>query len=219
MNSLIASQSIDSNELFGWSQQTWDFLDQWGILLGGFASLIAIVAFFLGMMAFFNWEKVRRYFTKNRFPNVQDTGDDEVNWQGMLFTVSHEQTPLWVIDRCKPASISLLATQKSRAATEKIRAHAKQQGLTVLDPIYLENPDNPAEVKRETKHLLQRMQAEGVHRIAVDITGGKTPMSVGAFMAAEEALIATVYVSTTFDEKLKKPMMRTAKLTTLSDPQ
>ncbi|CAA6820306.1 MAG: Unknown protein [uncultured Thiotrichaceae bacterium] len=219
MNKLSSNNTIDSNELFGWSKQTWDFLDQWGILLGGFASLIAIVAFFLGMIALFKWERLRRHFTKNRFPNVQDTSDDHANWQGMLFTVSHEQTPLWVIDSCKPAYISLLATQKSRGATEKIMAHAEQQGLTVFDPIYIENPDNPAEVKRETKHLLQRMQAEGVERVAVDITGGKTPMSLGAFMAAEETLATTLYVSTKFDEQLKKPDMRTASLTTISDPQ
>ena len=39
--------------------------------------------------------------------------------------------------------------------------------------------------------------------IAVDVTGGKTPMSLGAFMAAEEFAVQTIYITSEFDPSLK----------------
>jgi hypothetical protein len=58
------------------------------------------------------------------------------------------------------------------------------------------------------------MRAEGVRNVAVDVTGGKVPMSLGAFMAAEEAALDSLYVTTAWRDG--KPDASTAKLTRIS---
>jgi len=50
----------------------------------------------------------------------------------------------------------------------------------------------------------------------VDVTGGKLPMSLGAFMAAEESGADTLYVASEFDPQLKRPDMRTARIRRIS---
>jgi hypothetical protein len=60
------------------------------------------------------------------------------------------------------------------------------------------------------------LQKNGCKNIAVDITGGKVTMSLGAFMAAEEAGVQTIYISTEFDVALKAPRMDTAKIISIS---
>jgi hypothetical protein len=48
--------------------------------------------------------------------------------------------------------------------------------------------------------MIDEAKAEGVKQIAVDITGGKTPMSIGMFLAAEEEKIDSLYVSAKYDK-------------------
>lgn len=56
----------------------------------------------------------------------------------------------------------------------------------------------------------------GCANIAVNVTGGNVLMSLGAFMAAEEAGKDSLYISADFELRLKKPDMRTARITVMS---
>ncbi|RMD85019.1 MAG: TIGR02710 family CRISPR-associated protein, partial [Candidatus Dadabacteria bacterium] len=53
---------------------------------------------------------------------------------------------------------------------------------------------------------------------AVDVTGGKVPMSLGAFMAAEEAGTPSIYVTAEYDARLQRPRAETARVVRLSTP-
>lgn len=202
--------------LFNWSANTWDVLDQLGILAGLVVSIFSLILTLVALFAYFNKERIKNWLTQNRFPHIGEMTDDETQWDGIVFSISHAATPKWVIESRKPTVIGLLATQQSKASAEEIRQSALAQGVKVLDMIYIDNPDDIKEVQQETLHLINRLQQQSCEHIAVDITGGKTPMSLGAFIAAEEARVTSLYVSSEFDAKLKQVDMRTTKLITVS---
>jgi hypothetical protein len=201
--------------LFNLSDSTWALIDQIGILLGILTSLIPL----LGLLwAVFNKERIKRWITRNRFPNVGELTDEELQWDGLIFTVSHAETPLWVIETRLPKTIAMLATEQSQQAAEHIKKIAKQRGIKVLEPVIIKDPDNVKECRWATDRLIVQLK-QSCHAVAVDITGGKTPMSLGAFMAAEEMQIASLYVSSKFDKQLNQVNMRSAKLVTVSGGQ
>ncbi len=203
---------MSPNNLFHWQDSTWLLLDQWGILLGLILSLLNIAML---IFAIVKRESLRRWFMKNHFPHVG--GDDtDLDWQALLFTVSHIDVPKWMIDKIQPKLVALVASQASYDNAKKIQQYAIQKGIEVLPIREVDDIDNPAETMDEVKLLLKRIKEKELKRCAVDITGGKVPMSMGAFMAAEEMQLDTLYVTTKFDAKLKKPDMTTAKIITIS---
>ena len=194
-----------NTNLFGWSDAVWQLLDQMGILVGDFLMLLTIVGFF-------NLNSIRNWLTRNRFPSIGGNLE-HARWQGLVFTVSRAEVPFWVMDQVQPRVIGLLTTVDSRVAGENIRQQAERQGITIMIET-LNDPDDPSEAKRKTKDLLQTLREQGITDIAVDITGGKTPMSVGAFMAAEEFGCDSIYV--TADYKEGKPDTNTARIKAIS---
>jgi len=179
-------------QLFGLSEQTWLYLDQFGILFGDLMLLVAIPG---GLLAFFKRDAIRRWLWRNRFPKVGDLDGSQKDWDALLFTVSNPILPEWVIDCVEPDTVALLATSRSMEAARTIMTYAAERGINVLPIELLSDPDNPAETRRRCKILLDELRSAGAERIAVDITGGKTPMSVGAFMAAEERGATSLYVT------------------------
>ncbi|WP_374088510.1 hypothetical protein [Methylomicrobium lacus] len=187
-----------TQNLFGWSDQAWQTLDQFGILFGDLMLLISIGGLVYGL---YKRNDIRQWLTRNRFPSIG--GRPELSrWQGLIFTVSRANVPAWVIDQIQPEAVGLLLTDSSQGEGEQIKAQARQIGAKVVIR-HIDNPDDPAEVKQKTAEIVREMQESGISPIAVDVTGGKTPMSLGAFMAAEEASIDTLYVTAAYkDNKL-----------------
>ena len=198
-----------STNLFGWSDEVWQTFDQLGIIAGDAIMLITIVVASYG---FIKRNDLRSWLTRNRFPSIGGNLE-HARWQGLVFTVSRAEVPFWVIEQVQPSGIGLLVTEASRAEGEKIRQRAQQSGISVSMET-LNDPDDPAEAKRKTQDLLHRLQDQGLNEIAVDITGGKTPMSLGAFMAAEESGSDSIYVTTA--HKDNKPDMTTAQIKAIS---
>ncbi len=205
-----------TSDLFGMSEETWLLLDRLGILAGNLTFLFALGG---GLWGFFKRESIRRWFALNRFPNVGAELSGERQWDALAFTVSHKELPLWVIEACRPAHVGLIASELSQAAAQEIASAARQRGIQVQGPVYLENPDDPAEALAKTRLILSRLREAGAESIAVDITGGKTPMSLGAFMAAEEMGVSSLYVASRYDAALMKPDMRSAKIHCISKPE
>ena len=205
-----------TTNLFGWSDELWLLLDRLGILAGNLMFLFTLSA---GVWGFLKRESIRRWFTLNRFPNVGAELGHGQHRDAIAFTVSQAALPLWVIEASRPAHIGLIATEGSRKAAEEIDRQARQKGIRVHGPVYLENPDDPAEALAQTRLILSRLREAGAHNIAVDITGGKTPMSLGAFMAAEEMGVSSLYVASRYDATLRKPDMSTAKIHCISKPE
>ena len=95
---------------------------------------------------------------------------------------------------------------------------ARNLSIEAAFPVQAVDPDDPTQSRQAAAALLAMMQRAGHEKLAVDITGGKTPMSLGAFMAAEEAGAASLYVASGFDVNLRKPDMRTARVRVISLP-
>lgn len=197
-----------NQNLFGWSDQLWLRLDHFGILFGDIMLLISFVGLVYGIC---QRNTLRNWLSRNRFPGIG--GCPDFDWQGLVFTVSRANVPLWVIEHVSPKAIGLLTTSASQDEGDIIRDDAEQRGIEVITRM-IENPDDPAEVKQKARELLRQMQENNINPIAVDITGGKTPMSVGAFMAAEEMGVDSIYVTTQMENK--NINMQTAKIIAIS---
>lgn len=202
-----------NGQLFGWSESTWLWLDQGGIIAGDVMITLTMVG---GIWAWMSRESIHRWFRTNRFPSVGGLTDEPAQWDALIFTVSRPEVPEWVIQQTSPKAIGLLATHQSMQMAHELAAETRKIGITLTGPKRLDDANDPAEARDEIAHLILRLRGMGHQRIAVDITGGKTPMSIGAFMAAEEAGCDTIYVSSEFDSRLRKPDMGTAKICRIS---
>jgi hypothetical protein len=202
------------NNLFDWSDETWLTLDQIGILVGDVVLAITVAAAVVGYL---NRDRLRRWLTPNRFPAVGADMQGR-HWNGIVFTVSKPEVPRWVIDQLKPRCIGLVATPQSMKAAEEVMAYARDSGIEVLPLRQLDDPNDPSESKEKTGELLTTLARTGHTPLAVEITGGKTPMSLGAFMAAEERRADTLYVSVGYDQALNRLDLRSASLQCISMP-
>ncbi len=205
--------SEELRQLFNWSEQTWLYLDQAGILGGDIMLGLSIVG---GAWAWMRRERIRRWFTRNRFPSVGGDAEPEQKWDALVFTVSRPEVPQWVFETLKPAHVAFVASEHSRAAADALAAAAKTQGIDPLPIRLVADPDDPAQSRREVANLLEQLRELGAEAPAVDLTGGKVPMSLGAFMAAEEQQAASLYV--TCDYAAGKPRMDTARILRISQP-
>lgn len=187
----MMSNSIE--QLF--TEDTWLLLDHIGILLGNILMLGSIIG---GTIGIIKRNDLRLWLSRNQFPSIG--GDlNHTRWQGLVFTVSRDDVPQWVIQQVRPRAIGLLTTTTSQDKGTQIQQTAEAQGIIVLKE-NLNNPDDPAECKRKTAQLIQDLHERQYATVAVDITGGKLPMSLGAFMAAEENGCATLYVSCAYPQ-------------------
>lgn len=187
----------------------WLWLDRAGIVLG-----VVMGVTWLGglILAAFRPEVLRRWFSRNRFPRIGGTQVEDVD--ALVFTVSKPEVPAWVMTQLRLKAVGFIATEQSRDAAGELRRTAERQGVRALEPVCLADPDNPAESRDRTAALLVELADYG--RLAVDVTGGKTPMSLGAFMAAEECGARTLYVTCEYPQG--KPDMRTAAIACISRP-
>lgn len=202
------------DQLFGLSEQAWLSIDQVATLLGMLTSILAPAALLLGAL---NRDRLRAWLTRNRFPQVGQHPAPDARWDAIVFTVSRREVPCWVLETLKPKLIGLVVTAASRAAGEEIAKSAEDLGIHVLPLEEMADPDDPAEAQIKTRRLLEDVAARGMERVGVDVTGGKVPMSLGAFMAAEEALADTLYVTVEYDKST--PRMNTAKVLPIRQPR
>lgn len=204
-----------SHNLFGWSDGVWQTLDQFGILLGDFMLTSTLI---LGIVGFMRRNDIRRWLTRNRFPEVGGTPEN-THWEGLVFTVSKTETPRWVLEKVRPKHAAFVASRESFPVAEELAQFARGLGIEVHGPLSIADPNEPAESRQATSLLLSALKSAGCTSVAVDVTGGKVPMSLGAFMAAEETGAASLYVAADFGAGLKQPDMRTARLLCVSRPR
>ncbi len=205
-----------NTNLFGWSDLFWQRLDQLSTLFGFITSLLTIAGVILAIV---KREKIRRWLAGNRFPNTGGELPSSMSCDGLVFTVSKSELPIWVLDMqtVKPRVVCLIATRQSRDAADSIERRAKELGIEDVRIYLVNNPDDPNESRRVIQQALDYMHTQGLVSIAVDVTGGKTPMSLGAFMAAEESRCTTLYVTADYAEG--KPIPATARIIALSRHQ
>ncbi len=204
-----------SGNLFGWSDGLWQTLDQLGILL---SDLMITASLILAVVGWLRRNDLRRWLARNRFPEVGGIPEN-AHWEGLVFTVSKTETPRWVLEKVRPKRAAFVASRESYPAAQELAQFARGLGIEVHGPLSIADPNEPAESRQATSILLSQLKGAGCASLAVDVTGGKVPMSLGAFMAAEETGAASLYVAAEFDAGLKQPDMRTARLLCVSRPQ
>jgi hypothetical protein len=198
----------DNGQLFGWSESTWLWLDQIGILVGDSLMLVTI---FTAIWAWFRWDRIRLWFSTNYFSGV-GSEVKKSRWDALVHLVSNSEVPCWLNMQLKPKAISLLATEQSRSVARIIADDAERLGISVLGVQYIDDPDDPADSRRMAAVVIDKLRENDFDRIAIDLTGGRKPMSLGAFMAAEEAGCDSIYVAAQYDNKLRKPSLASARI-------
>jgi hypothetical protein len=205
-----------SGNLFGWGEPVWHAIDQIGMLFG----LAMGLTWFGGLLfAVLRPDTLKRWLFRNRFPNVGANLTEGERWEGVIFTVSKPELPIQVIRQLRPGHIGLIVSEQSRGSANAILREAQALNIRSHGVLQVSDPDDPAETREMARALLHRLRGAGVEACAVDITGGKMPMSLGAFMAAEETGISTLYLASRYDDKLQKPDSQTSRIHCLSRPE
>lgn len=89
----------------------------------------------------------------------------------------------------------------------------------IVTPMFLggatQNADSirPPSVKVDA--AIRWLKTEGYERVAADLTGGKVAMTIGGFIACEEAGCDSLYVACENDDK-GRPLKKTARIVALS---
>lgn len=198
---------------FGLTDATWLILDRFSMLLGLVTGIITLLALFIG---YFNRERLRRWLSRNRFPAIGGSLAENTRYDGLVFTISKPETPVWVLGQIKPRAVVFVASEQSRGVADALKAAAADVANALV--VTIGTADDPGDTRLAVRQAIERLNTLGCMSIAVDVTGGKVPMSLGAFMAAEEAGVDSLYVSAGYDQTLNKPDMRTAKIIVVSRP-
>lgn len=203
----------DNGQLFGWSETWWLLLDQMGILVGDVLMVVSIVMAFLG---FVKRDAIRRWLRRNAFPEVGGEGIPR-DRDSLILTFSREELPRWVVHQLRPKWVGLVPSQDTRDAAERLAKNLEANGFRVrLHTV--DDPDDPGLTQIAVRELIHKARAEGYTQSAVDITGGKVPMSLGAFMAAEEAGVPTFYVTSRYDKEKRRVRPGSQRIINVSTP-
>ncbi len=186
--------------------------DNAGIIMG-FVGMCLTAA--MGLWVWKEKEEVRNFFL-NSPPDLKNFTDIEVDKvQAMIIPVSRKEQPEWILYHLKPNRVKFLYTPKSHAVARELyeKFNSDVIGRKIdevpevrkdnvgreITPGWIKNAFDPEEVYNEVLAMLDQLISDGYSKdnIFVDTTGGTVPMSIGAFMAAEEMGVSTVYVVAT----------------------
>jgi hypothetical protein len=183
-------------------------LDNAGIVLG--YSVTSLTAG-IGIYAYLKRRYIKQWFRRTEFHSAGQPFDvpaEKVD--AVVIPVSRREQPEWILRFLKPRQVALLYTQVSRETTIDLLQDfqtACQFSPNVLGirqgEHMIRNPDDPVETKKIAKFFINRFKETfPADRIFVDTTGGKVPMSIGAFQAAEEENVSSIYiVGTVWDSR------------------
>lgn len=205
-----------SQDIFHWlvaDNLFWLLLDRVLMLVAVVAAVVAL-AFWRKLIG-----KFRRLLIGNRFAGVGGELDG-IRFDALIFTVSKVDLPIMAIDALKPKMVGLLHSNDTYDEAKAISEKCRKLGINTFTKA-TENADDVAMAHRYALELLDDAKKNGASSIAVDITGGKKPMSIGAFMAAEEGGVRSLYTTCDYDSKggARVPRTGTEKIVVVSKPQ
>lgn len=204
-----------SGNLFGWSDDLWKNLDQLGTLVGHIAFLASVTGAVVGYRF---RARLAAWLRRNRFPTVNEPPPGEYPWKHVLFVVSREDVPRMAMERYRPESVAFLASAWSANDAQMLEERARALGIRVVGKGEIADADDPAEAKGAALRLLEALSESGDGPVAADVTGGKTAMSIGAFMAAEERGVESIYMTSEYDRENKRIVPNTLRVVGLSRP-
>lgn len=132
-----------------------------------------------------------------------------VQRKGLIYTSGKQTDTIRLsLEKQRPVYVGFLCTKVSEPyIDELIRAMGFDEDKYSKKIV---DQQNIVEIRTETKLIIDWMLSENMQNndVAVDVTGGMTTMSVGAFSMAEELKIDTQYIKSDFDEN-NKPIKNT----------
>ena len=189
----------------------WIFIDR---MLMTVALLAAPVAFI-----FRRWlgAALRRWLG-HRYAGVGGEMDG-ASVDALIFTVSKADLPIMSIKKLNPRMVGMLRSDDSKDDAREIGDYCRSKNIEVFERS-IEHVDNVAAAKRYTLELVLEAKQRNAASLAVDITGAKKPMSIGAFMAAEEEGIKSIYTTCDYtNDRERKPKPNTAHIVIVSEPK
>jgi len=183
-----------------------ELLDRAGILLG---LILAGLAAAGGLLAIVQKTRLTTYLQnlarRREYANVRAATEGlRTEFEAVVLPVSNREVPEWILTHLRPRIAALLYTEQSEAtALGLLRQFGDQVDFIVtatdieqVRGFRLENPNEVEESRKLVRFYLEEIQKRGIEprKIVVDTTGGKVPMSLGAFQAAEQVGAASMYV-------------------------
>lgn len=181
-----------------------DRVDAAGILLGYLVTAFAAAA---GLLSVPFWKEVLAWLRRREEVRYTELGTDVFLSAGrieaIVIPVSRYEQPAWIIQQLEPQEVALLYTSRSRDNALRL---AEELGSRVVfrpsreeierTEMMLDRAHDPEAARRQVARFISVFERQGISksRIFVDTTGGTAPMSIGAFMAAEEAGVSSIYV-------------------------
>ena len=163
----------------------------------------------------------RKWFRRGQFENVGKAFEvSEEIVSAVIIPVSKSVQPEWILRQLKPKFASLIYSDMSKqtaiALVEQFskspfNIHFYPERNEIDDEMFLiSNPDKADETRVIVKHYIERYLEKGIpsDQIFVDTTGGKVPWSIGAFQAAEEENVSSIYIIGTQDGWILDPKIR-----------
>lgn len=189
----------------------WEWLDRISAIID---ILVGSIALYGLVVSLYDPQAIRRWFP-GLFVNSHDDGGEvivQLEARGLVFTVSHKDTPVWMIDKVNPTHIALVGSEASVAEMHAIAEYARRKDIQVVSQQEIKDTDDVSEARHAVEDALHQLRHRVGDQIAVDLTGGKTTMSLGAFMAADEQMVEAVYVSAPYNTQLRKPVLSEAHI-------
>lgn len=179
-------------------------IDRAATLVGYLGSCLAAGA---AAASWYRRHDIARFLRRERAPEFPAAGERLAEYReradALVLPVSHRTQPEWLICQLKPKFVALLYTERSRGLAAQLAEDYSRVATFCpsteeirLGTHELSSPDDLPASKALVGQFLEQLTAKGIprSRILVDTTGGKVPMSIGAFQAAEERQVASIYL-------------------------
>lgn len=175
----------------------------------------AIFTFAILISGWVAWSRIKTFISLRQYRSVGDFVDSRRGFRGMVFLISRPDQALWIMGHHNVGAIGIVYTEQSKESAETVRKYAVAQKIHVSAQNQLNDPESVMECLRIVRSQLNGFGDDAdPSGLAVDVTGGKTPMSLGAFMAANEFHVEAVYLSHHVEGKTTIP----DRLITMSRP-
>jgi len=137
-------------------------------------------------------------YSKRRHSSHSRNEAFQIPRMGMIFTVGNQlDTIRFAIDNQKPKFIGLICSSASEEKANSLKEELVLKGLDKENIMKKEvDPKNIVDIRAMTASILTWMKSKGLpdSEIAIDITGGLTTMSAGAFDVCEGKNIDSQYI-------------------------
>ncbi len=188
------------------------------LLFTWFERVTFILSYIVAGVAFVWRKRLRRWWHTNEFFRIGGVVSQEKHWDCIILNPSNPDVWKKLLETTKPRNIGLIKSNWSARFIPQIIDYSNDNGSKTFI-VEIQNESAISEIKKNVLRLIDDLNSQNIKDIAVDITGGKKPMAIAMFMAAEEARCETIYIDTDWDEGSHKVINSRSGLVHISSPK